>query len=840
MTPILFTTTLTFGPLLKHLRKQAGMTQRDLAAALGYSEALICSLEKATRQPDLQAVTARFIPALGLQDDPNTAAYLIEQAALARGERPPTSITFQRTTHMKTQTELVEALPAPPTALIGRSVEVNHLCNRLLGHRGRLLTLLGPPGIGKTTLALAVAARLQPHYPDGVVFVPLAAVSDPTLMASTILTAIGSTDLNPPKDKLIAFLRRKSLLLVLDNLEQMPDAAPLIAELVAECPDLCILATSRERLHLRAEQRYKVPPLDLASAIELFVQRAQAVDADFADTPHHQPTLEAICQRLDCLPLALELCAAQIDLLAPVQLLAHLQDHSLDLLVNGARDLPPRQRTLRSAIGYSYALLNEAERRLFRSLGVFVSGFALDAVEALATDRLASAAVQSTLHALISKSLVRAETLPSGAPRFRLLETIREFALEQAQVHGEEGELRQRHYATYLQLFRTGDSHLRGPEAATWFARLTPEQDNLRAALQWAFEEAYYADMAWLLVAGLWFWFLPGHWYEQGRWLAQLLPYRQTLEPDLHLAILVNLYAVARSLEEFQPVERWEGEVRQLLDLCSHPLLPAAALTFIAGNSYNNLSKATMAWERSIALARSASEAPPLSAAFGILADRDFRLGFSLWAYADRLVEYGQFTQVMPLLRESLAIFQARGSRYEISNCLGTLGRMALLQGDLAQAHQRLYEAVAIATEFNYHEMLGWLQAFLGLATLYHGTISDARRILIENHTFCTDLKDKGLVARNSIYLAETFLSEGLVDEAEQWLGQSSVYYADPHRIRIDQVERLLVAASLAAAQQCYRRAATLFGLVHHFDSFDSQRRDRIQINRHPERFSLL
>ena len=213
-------------------------------------------------------------------------------------------------------------LPSPPTALIGRGAEINQLCNRLLGHTGRLLTLLGPPGIGKTTLALALASRLQFHYRDGAIFVPLAALSDPTLITPTILTALGSTELSPSQSKLIDFLRRKTMLLVLDNLEQISAAAPLIAELVAECPGLCILATSRERLHLRAEQRYKVPPLDLAPAVELFVQRAQAVNDDFARTPHNQPTLEAICQRLDCLPLAIELCAAQIDLLAPAQLLA--------------------------------------------------------------------------------------------------------------------------------------------------------------------------------------------------------------------------------------------------------------------------------------------------------------------------------------------------------------------------------------------------------------------------------------------------------------------------------------------------------------------------------------
>ncbi len=391
--------------------------------------------------------------------------------------------------------------------------------NRLLGHSGRLLTLLGPPGIGKTTLALAVAAHLHFHYRDGAAFVPLAAVSDVVLMAATIAASVGSSDASPklPKTKLIEYLRRKTMLLVLDNLEQIGDGAPLIADLLAACPGLCILVTSRERLHLRAEQRYKVPPLALASAVELFVQRAQAVDADFSCTPHNQPTLDAICQRLDCLPLAIELCAAQIDLLAPAQLLAQLQNHRLNLLVDGAHDLPPRQRTLRNAIGYSYALLNAAERLLLRRLGVFVGGFTLDAVAALAADRLEPAAVQATLHALISKSLVRAETSPTGEQRFQLLETIREFALEQLRAHGDEARMRERHFDAYLQLFRTGDSYLRRAEAATWLARLEPELDNLRAALQWALDAARYEDVTWLMQAAGWFWRMRGYWNENNR-----------------------------------------------------------------------------------------------------------------------------------------------------------------------------------------------------------------------------------------------------------------------------------------------------------------------------------
>jgi tetratricopeptide (TPR) repeat protein len=409
--------------------------------------------------------------------------------------------------------------------------------------------------------------------------------------------------------------------------------------------------------------------------------------------------------------------------------------------------------------------------------------------------------------------LVRTETLANGEPRFFLLETIREFALEQLQVHGEAETARQWHYGFYLQYFRTVDEHLRGPQTALWFARLQPDHENLRAAVQWTLDRERYEDTAWLVVVTIWYCRLRGHWYEEFDWIQAALPHRQRFPLELRLALLIDFYSVACSLQGVETIKHYTGELIDLTEQCSLKSLCASAWHFAAVATVDFTQAAAM-WEKAMVFIREASEAVELGKEFGVCADYLFVQCAVSDIYALRLIDYGKFEQATTLIQESLQSGEARGYDSGVAAGLGNLGHIALLQGNLSQAHTLLQQAVTTATADFHPAVVSRLKPMLALTTLYHDDPIEARRLLIESLEIWTNIRDKLHLSRICIYLAETALWENKSEEAEQWLVQCLNYHFDPRWIGIALVNGFFVAARLAVARQHYQHAAMLFGVA--------------------------
>jgi predicted ATPase len=419
-------------------------------------------------------------------------------------------------------------LPSRLTSFIGREREVRAARELLLRDGVRLVTLTGPGGTGKTRVALQTTAEVLDAFEDGVVFVELAPIAAPTLVVPTVAQAVGVRDAGnrPAMEALEAYLRDRRLLLLLDNFEQVVAAAPDIARLLAACPGLKVLVTSRAPLHLSGEHEYPVPPLPLPivgdpgstaelaanPAVALFVQRAQEVRPDFGLTDENAATVAEVCRRLDGLPLAIELAAARIKLLPPRELLARLE-RRLPLLTGGPRDAPERQRTLRDAIAWSHDLLDDVEQVLFRRLSVFVGGCSIQAAGGVCVaDADLGFDVLDGVASLLNKSLLRREDGPGGEPRFSMLETVREYALERLEACGETTAIRRRHAEFFLDLAERIEVELWGPDQSALLDRCEAEHDNFRAVLAWTQGAGDDPVTALRLAAGLaQFWNIRSH-----------------------------------------------------------------------------------------------------------------------------------------------------------------------------------------------------------------------------------------------------------------------------------------------------------------------------------------
>jgi predicted ATPase/DNA-binding winged helix-turn-helix (wHTH) protein len=571
----------------------------------------------------------------------------------------------------------VRDLPTPRTSLIGREQQVAEVSDLLLREDVRLLSLTGPGGAGKTRLAVAVAAAIADRFPAGVQFVGLASITDPNLVTTALADALEIQQVaHRTVPQLIGDRLQHSgpFLLVMDNFEQVICAATVVAETLESCPSLKILVTTRSCLRIYGEQEFPVSPLAKNSAVELFIQRAAAVWPDFAITSENAPAVQEICARLDGLPLAIELAAARTKVLSPGAILDRLQCR-LQLLTGGALDLPERQQTLRSAIDWSHDLLNDAERKLFRRLSVFVGGCTLEAAEAVCNTGLdLGIELFEGLSSLVDQNLVQRVDRAEAEPRFAMLETIREYALECLAESGEEAPTRRSHAAYCLVVAEEGNPELNPAERSRWLVQCDVEMDNFRFALDWLFENRE-LDWSLRLCVGLFrFWDMREHLIEGRARLETVLRLAGTDRTRERARVATFLGALANAQGDYPAAEGFLQQSLSLYEEMDDQPGIAASLNALAVSARDrgDYAAAQSNFERSLACWR-------------LLSDR-LAIARCLHNLADVVKIRGDYARARWALDEATGIFERLGDRSGAAWSLNQQGDIAREQGDIATA----------------------------------------------------------------------------------------------------------------------------------------------------------
>ena len=674
----------SFGTLLRRYRTAAGFTQEALAARAGLSARTIADLERGINRVPRHDTFELLTSSLEL-----TA----QQRALFLGMvRPEMTATAPGTLSMS-------RLPLPPASLIGREQEMTRALTLLRSDGVRLLTLTGPAGIGKTRLGLQIAHELGEHFADGVVFVALDALRDASLLMSVLVQALGLRESTEGEisEQVITFLQGKHFLLILDNFEQILEAASSVADLLSNCSRLSVLVTSRVPLRLRAEQVLALAPLPLAEAVTLFQERALAVRPGGVYAPQQ---VAAICERLDRLPLAIELAAMHVKTLSLSDLYERLT-HRLKILRDGARDLPERQQTMEGAIAWSYELLTETQQYCFRALGIFVGGWTLEAAEAICRTEEEKAPEEMILilATVVDASLVQVDIAVDGPARFGMFELIREYTLQRLRAAGEEESCRRRHAVYYAHLSESASSQV--PTQIAQAASLLKDIPNIRAAIQWA-EEQQEVALGLQLVRSSW-----GGWFSQ----VYITEAEELLERMLALSWqsgkhgvpfgprAVALYGFGQSLLRRGKTQRAETVAREALERAQRSgdhcgISSALAILGQIAQRDGNLDEAATFLMESDEHARLG----------GFL---DLR-GITLRNLAELARMQGDFARATTLYEEALEVARAVGTTFGVALIMTLLGHLARQLQNYAQAKAHYREGLMLLRAFDSPTYTAW------------------------------------------------------------------------------------------------------------------------------------
>ena len=752
----------TFGDLLKYLRKREELTQRELALQVGYSDTQISRLEQNQRVPDAATLKALFVPALHLQEEPQWVERLLELAKQARlGELPETATKLTPNN-----------LPASLTTFIGREKEQAEIL-RLIGTH-RLVTLTGSGGVGKTRISLRVGGKVLDQYANGVWLVELAPLSDPELVAQTVASVFGivAQSTRSHTELMINYLRPKTALLILDNCEHLLDASAHVADtLLKHCPQLKILATSREALGILGEIHYHMPSLGLPDiqqtlerfreyeSVRLFEERAQLAQPDFKLTMEDATSIAQICSRLDGVPLAIELAAARVNMFSTAQIATRLDDR-FHLLTGGSRTALPRQQTIRASIDWSWNLLSDPERALLRRLAVFAGGWTLEVAESVCIGKgdIEPREVSELMTQLVAKSLVIVDRHPGRERRFHLHETIRQYAHEKLLEAGEQENIPSQLLNYFLKLSEQAELALHGPDQIEWYSRLTDERDNLRVTLAHASRpEASAADLeAGLSISAK----LVDYWvasdYREGlRWSTELIqnPASQTL-PLARAKALMTRGWLLWSTQQFEAVRSIAEECLVVFRSCGDQIGEYDALILMGNMQHfaGDIEQRAESARQALAFARSMGD--DLRQAFAL-----FILG---WDQRDprRAREH---------LEEAVALFRRLGDWRFLAQTLGILGLAVLSNGDLESAEEFLNEAHEVNQRTN-RSAMEYVLTGKGILCMLRGEYGQARAFLQMNIDNLEKLGNRIGVLWGRARLGYVALREGSLAEAHQIL----------------------------------------------------------------------